>query len=337
MTLYTQDQRLLVAATLLRLGTPKVLRTKKEGNELLKTDNVVFSLLKRPFKKAIYMEVHRLQSNNLNLINKIDSCGKNPLFKISVGGSNLNFLLGTGFLLSGICTITTGVLPFAVSLCLIGIGSIAVAETVFNKIINNRFDAIVGSGVRAQKTLDLHSHFLRKLCLKTPGNLVITQGNGNFLRLSGDDNILNFLTQDINGKELTLGMKSGITIQPKLPVSYHLTMTNPEQIEILGSGKVYVDDLNLPTFSCTLTGNGSFKVTGKTIRQNVNLLGSGSYQAEGLRSDHVKVVLNGSGKIDLQATKTLNVLINGSGLCSYSGTPKKIQSSVNGSGKLHRV
>jgi Putative auto-transporter adhesin, head GIN domain len=82
-----------------------------------------------------------------------------------------------------------------------------------------------------------------------------------------------------------------------------------------------------------ISGSGTITVNGAASDQNLDISGSGRYQAEGLTSKTVKARISGSGNATVMATDVLDVQISGSGSVTYSGDPQ-VKQEISGSGKL---
>ena len=69
-------------------------------------------------------------------------------------------------------------------------------------------------------------------------------------------------------------------------------------------------------------------VTGEVGKQSLLLNGAGAYDADDLKSQDAKVVINGAGDAKVWATETLDVSLNGLGSVSYYGSPQVTQSLI---------
>lgn len=68
--------------------------------------------------------------------------------------------------------------------------------------------------------------------------------------------------------------------------------------------------------------------------QDLNISGSGRYQAEQLRSKSVKIDMSGSGMASVNASEVLDIHMSGSGTLAYTGDPKQVTQDISGSAKL---
>jgi hypothetical protein len=69
---------------------------------------------------------------------------------------------------------------------------------------------------------------------------------------------------------------------------------------------------------------------------DVSLAGSGDAELQQLVARDVHAIVNGSGRILVDATNTLDASVPGSGVVVYSGNPVHVTSSITGSGAVTR-
>jgi hypothetical protein len=107
------------------------------------------------------------------------------------------------------------------------------------------------------------------------------------------------------------------------------------EIDISGSGRVYLGTVTLNNVECDISGSGSFVAEGSgTIgKLEVDISGSGSFKGETVQIGTLDTSISGSGSCDCHVTEMLRASISGSGSVYYSGNPK-IDASISGSGKV---
>ncbi|MGB8357151.1 MAG: head GIN domain-containing protein [Bacteroidales bacterium] len=107
------------------------------------------------------------------------------------------------------------------------------------------------------------------------------------------------------------------------------------EINISGSGKIYLKEVTMGNVECGISGSGSLTVegTGSMNKLEVDISGSGSYKGESTKIGTFDASISGSGSCDCYVTDMLKADISGSGSVWYSGNPK-IDASISGSGKV---
>jgi hypothetical protein len=171
--------------------------------------------------------------------------------------------------------------------------------------------------------------------LSGSGELTIDKTGAESLTISAEDNLLPQLTSDVSGGTLILGTKARTTIVPSRPITYMLTVKDLTGIAVSGSGSVRMSNMMANSFTTKISGSGMITASGTVNDQDVEITGSGRYQAEQLTSKTVRAQISGSGTASVLATDLLDVKISGSGTLTYSGNPQVTQ-EISGSGKLIR-
>jgi hypothetical protein len=188
------------------------------------------------------------------------------------------------------------------------------------------------------------------------GKLDIIQDGTESLTVETDDNMMQYVTSQVRGGTLYLGLDSsvqsiapsalnftlhvkdlsGITTSGSWEVNSAAIKTVDLAIVLSGSGKVKVDSLILTTLSATVSGSGNLTLAGKTDSQTISISGSVKYTAGDLSSKATSVTISGSGNVTVWATDTLTVRSSGSGEVSYYGSPQ-VSFNQSGSGNIHNL
>ena len=74
-------------------------------------------------------------------------------------------------------------------------------------------------------------------------------------------------------------------------------------------------------------------LSGSAVEQDIEVSGSGRYEAAELQSQKVTADISGSGQVEVAVSRELQVDISGSGTVTYSGDPS-VSQSVSGSGRV---
>jgi len=193
-------------------------------------------------------------------------------------------------------------------------------------------DFITGSGKAATDTRSVSG--LSSVEMSGSGELQIEQTGRESLVISADDNLLQYLTSDVRGGQLSLGMKNG-SFSPSTPVVYKLTVKKLNGIALSGSGSINGKGLATDSMKIELSGSGEITAAGSTDHMEVVISGSGNVHGEGFKSKDTRVEIGGSGNATVAASQRLDVNINGSGNVEYIGDPM-VTTSKPGSGTVNR-
>jgi len=191
------------------------------------------------------------------------------------------------------------------------------------------------------------------------GELTITQGDRESLRIEAESNVMRRITTEVKGGTLHIEMKSGwfgLSVVPTKPIKYNLTTKEINTLDLSGLGSVYAGEITADRLDLRLsgagktvirslnadilvidhTGVGKCELSGEVRRQEISLTGAGDYDAADLRSESVEVDISGLGKATVWATETLDIELTGAGSVHYYGNPRVTQ-NVSGLGRVRSL
>ena len=163
--------------------------------------------------------------------------------------------------------------------------------------------------------------------------LVVEQAEREDLTITADDNLLQYLTSDVDGTTLKLGTKGFTSIQPTAPVTYTLWV---RRLNALGaSGSVIVDAKGIRTDSLTIavSGTGDISISGEADAQKIAISGTADYKAESFKTKDTSISISGSGKAVIAVSNRLDVEVSGAGDVRYIGDPT-VTKNISGSGSV---
>jgi hypothetical protein len=83
-----------------------------------------------------------------------------------------------------------------------------------------------------------------------------------------------------------------------------------------------------------VSGSGEIAVSGSADKSAVKVSGSGHFTGKALVTAESSVLVSGSGQADVYANNTVDATVHGSGVISYTGTPKSVSRKTSGSGEI---
>ena len=217
----------------------------------------------------------------------------------------------------------------------------------------NKDTCIHGDGPIVAKEVDIE--LFSALDLNGSLNIVLIQGNEQKVIAKGQENIISYLSTEVDEGNWTIKMQQGcyndyeLTLEITTPSleefgtsgTGNIQLTNNfegiENINVFnsGSGQIFGNDSlyisNL--LFVTISGSGGISLNGICENQNISVSGSGSYNSYGLASTNCVISLPGSGDCYVNVNSSLDVFISGSGNVYYTGDPD-ITSTITGSGQL---
>ena len=138
--------------------------------------------------------------------------------------------------------------------------------------------------------------------------------------------------KDINADQIQFDISGGISL-----VADTLT-ANTFSVDASGSSEITLSSIKTQNVNIDMSGSTGIEISaeGQTDKLDIEVSGSGNFDAPLITATDVKVEINGSSKAVVNATGTLSAEINGSGQVRYYGSPK-IDSDISGSGTVRPV
>ncbi len=238
--------------------------------------------------------------------------------------------------------------------------------------IINGMDMIKGSGVMLTQEREIPEfHSVVSSC---PGILYISQGKEHSLRITTDDNLMQFFESEVIDGVLHLRLKPNSYVSPT-KLEMRLVVGGINSISLKGSGRVLGQgtlhsenlavsikgsgDASLKVEASTVCidikgsgdanmelsaqmiavhskGSGRVRLAGQVSTQSISLKGSGDYLASDLKSQGARVLVMGTGDARLKVSRELDVKVVGSGSVYYAGNPQ-VTRNIKGSGRLIRL
>jgi len=197
-----------------------------------------------------------------------------------------------------------------------------------------------------------------RISLSMSEAVYFTSGADYSLEIQGQQNVLDRIITRVEGNRLVIKLKNGVHLGPHDPIRVYVTAPDVRDLDISGSGDIYVDSPWIGTdlsthisgsgsitismieanrFNANISGSGNIKVIGGLAgREELKISGSGNIEMRYVEADEVWTKTSGSGDMYVQAMELLDVTISGSGDIYYLGNPI-INTHISGSGNIHRL
>jgi hypothetical protein len=187
------------------------------------------------------------------------------------------------------------------------------------------------------------------------GELIIEQGEQESLVLEMDENLMPYFQTTVKNGVLIIEMKIDfIPVGSFSPVRIYLTVKDLDALEVTGLGsvtmkslttpqltitsktadKILVDNLQVDQLFLDVNGLGTVELSGNAASQDVNIKGSGIYQAEDLHSQNATISLDGLGKAVVWVDESLDVTLRCTAVLSYYGQNPQVNQQVSGIGSV---
>jgi hypothetical protein len=110
-----------------------------------------------------------------------------------------------------------------------------------------------------------------------------------------------------------------------------------KKFSIAGSGNLELQNLNQERLKLSIAGSGNIKADGKVEHIETHIAGSGDIDAAHVESRVAEVHIAGSGNTDIAPTEEADIHVAGSGDVNLHSNPRKLETHIAGSGRIHNV
>ena len=145
----------------------------------------------------------------------------------------------------------------------------------------------------------------------TSFDVILREGNVGNLLIEASDNLEPYIETSVQGDKLKIHLKEGFSYNVKQKVTIYVPVNNNlKAIQLVGSGDVILErGLRLNHLKCSLVGSGDIDIDVEANALDLVLSGSGDLNAKG-DCPTLNVSLAGSGDIKAQSIKSKNVSAN---------------------------
>jgi hypothetical protein len=203
---------------------------------------------------------------------------------------------------------------------------------------------------------------IRRVSFHTLGDMTILQGEREELEIEASQAVKERIRAEVRGDTLEIRYEQDWLdwINPRFwnisPIHYTLYVRDLERIDAAGlgnllipalaaqrlnlvhsgTGNVTIRSLAVEDLSINQAGLGNIDITGRAHRQDVELTGTGSYQAGRLECQVATVRLSGLGSATVNVNETLDARVSGTGSIHFYGSPR-VSQHVSGLGSVQHL
>jgi hypothetical protein len=163
----------------------------------------------------------------------------------------------------------------------------------------------------------------------------ITAGRESRVTLRGSRATLDTVTTEIRDRTLVVGMRDG-KVNGELP-TVTIALPTLRGFTNTGFGSIKIGGLTGADIDINNGGAASVVVAGHAGHETIELNGAGKIDAKGVDAKDVVVDNNGLGLVEVRASGSLDMSVNGLGMIRYAGRPSHVESHVNGVGRIERI
>jgi hypothetical protein len=153
------------------------------------------------------------------------------------------------------------------------------------------------------------------------------------LRITTDENLLEYIESDVSGD--TLHLRTREHIWPTHGIKVFASSPTRAAARISGAVKLTAKQLTGSKFALEASGASHVSLDGSVDELLADMTGASKLQASGLQTRTAQISTTGAGDAQVAVAETLKVAITGAGKVTYSGNPT-IEKHITGAGSIHR-
>lgn len=201
-------------------------------------------------------------------------------------------------------------------------------------------------------TVDRSSSPFSQLTCENDLEVYYSSGPDYLVSIEAEENLIQFIETGVHGNDIVIKTRDHIRFENHFPIKVFIRAPFINDVILSGSGRVYVDSVNVydmhillsgsgdvdaevysDQLNTRISGSGNIDLSGRTRQSDLKISGSGEMYAFSLEQDTSYADISGSGDMKLWVKDYLNVHISGSGKVYYHGNPV-ISTHITGSGSV---
>ena len=169
--------------------------------------------------------------------------------------------------------------------------------------------------------------------LGVPGHASYTPGSDDKIHVSGDAQLLAHLR--VRDGRLEMDCRNWHGDRDSLTIT--LPGREFKKFSISGSGNLTLQKVDQMNIELKISGSGSVKADGKVEHAEIRVSGSGDADLSQLKTNIATVRISGSGSSDIAPSDEADIHVSGSGDVNLHSNPKRLETHISGSGRIHNV
>ena len=164
----------------------------------------------------------------------------------------------------------------------------------------------------------------------------VTVGKPASVTVTGDADLVDKVTTTVKDGVLVLGTRD-FHVGHRRNSHLRVAITAPDlsSLAITGTGTLKATGIANDRLAIDVPGTGTLKLSGSTGALNVRLGGTGEVTGKDLAARDLVVDIDGTGSARLNATRSVEARITGTGSLNVHGHPAQVKKTVTGAGAVH--
>ena len=220
------------------------------------------------------------------------------------------------------------------------------------------WETITGNGNMKKENREVSGY--NGISLAGNMNLDIDYGKSSTITIEADENLLPYIETEVKEGILIIKAKDNANLKSKGILIIHASLTQLTDLKLSGSGNIKGKGAfsNEGKTNISLSGSGNINLAAKSFGEtSVNISGSGNITLEDGNTETLEAKISGSGNIDcssfvcnnaiakisgsgnikVNANKSIDGAVSGSGNVYYKGNATNLNMKSHGSGKIRKM
>ncbi len=231
---------------------------------------------------------------------------------------------------------------------------IAVLLTSLQSFAQWPWEKIEGNGKITKETRSVSGY--TAVASSGSWDVMVAYGESNSIQVEGDENLLGYIETSVENATLSIKAKKNVNLRSKNKITIYVSLTrltgislsgsgdiigegkfsnnDKSHFKLSGSGNIKFSFAKIKEVEAGISGSGNIRLSGSANSVEAHISGSGNVDGSDLICDDATVHVSGSGNVKLNANKSVDASINGSGNVTYKGAATDVKKHVSGSGRL---
>jgi len=177
-----------------------------------------------------------------------------------------------------------------------------------------------------------------QIAVRGSARLIVNIGEGHSLSVQGPESAVRDLTTEVDGDTLVIrsSRKEWSFGRNGSRLTVNVTVPKLEDLQLEGSNDVRLNGFNGGSSNIDIEGAANLEAKGQLDELTVHMSGAGRANLRDLVAANAKVTVDGVGSVHVHSTESLEATMNGVGAILYSGTPREVNTSMNGVGTISK-
>jgi hypothetical protein len=176
------------------------------------------------------------------------------------------------------------------------------------------------------------------IAVRGAARIIVRVGTTQSLTIEGPEKSIRSLTTDVDGDTLYIRSSRKDWVFGSGPSRLVVNVTLPalDELRLEGSNDARLSGFNGGKSRIEIEGAANVEARGRLDELTVHMQGAGRANLRELIASAAKVTVDGVGTVHVNSTDSLDATMNGVGAILYSGTPREVNTSMNGVGTISK-